>query len=124
MQHVLDVYTTTKFIQPNMVNSFKYQGVKILNDLKKINIYQNNVSKSKFWKELKSKLLSNLRSLIVLSCRVFYLFCSNQFLSAFSSSYPVATSVLIICAKNVLRYSNNHSTEMHFTCRWSLKNSF
>ena len=28
--------------------SFKYQGVKILNDLKKINIYQNNVSKSKF----------------------------------------------------------------------------
>ena len=33
--------------------------VKILIDLKKINIYQNNVSKSKFWKELKSKLLSN-----------------------------------------------------------------
>ena len=30
------------------INSFKYQGVKILNDLKKINIYQNNVSKSKF----------------------------------------------------------------------------
>ena len=41
------------------INLFKYQGVKILNDLKKINIYQNNVSKSKFLKELKSKLLSN-----------------------------------------------------------------
>ena len=41
------------------INSFKYQGVQILNDLKKINIYQNNVSKYKFWKELKSKLLSN-----------------------------------------------------------------
>ena len=41
------------------INSFKYQGVKILNDPKKINIYQNNASKSKLWKELKSKLLSN-----------------------------------------------------------------
>ena len=29
--------------------SFKYQGVKILNDLKKINIYQNNASKSRYF---------------------------------------------------------------------------
>ena len=32
------------------IKSFKYQGLKILNDLKKINIYQNNASKFKFWK--------------------------------------------------------------------------
>ena len=52
VQHVLDVYTTTKLYTTKYdINSFKYQGVKILNDLKKINIYQN---KSKFWKELKS----------------------------------------------------------------------
>ena len=43
--HYNKVYTTKYGI-----NSFKYQGVKILNDLKKINIYQNNASKSKFWK--------------------------------------------------------------------------
>ena len=60
VQHVLDVYTTTKVYTTKYgINLFKYQGVKILNDLRKINIYQNNVSKSKFWKELKSKLLSN-----------------------------------------------------------------
>ena len=41
------------------MNSFKYQGAKILNDPKKISIYQNNANKSKFWKELKPKLLSN-----------------------------------------------------------------
>ena len=44
--HYNKVYTTKYG-----TNSFKYQGVKILNDLKKKNIYQN---KSKFWKELKS----------------------------------------------------------------------
>ena len=37
--HYSKVYTTKYGIY-----SFKYQGVKILNDLKKINIYQNNVS--------------------------------------------------------------------------------
>ena len=52
--HYNNVYTTKYGI-----NSYKYQGVKILNDLKMINIYQNNASKSKFLKELKSKLLSN-----------------------------------------------------------------
>ena len=76
------------------MNSFKYQGVMILNDLKNINIYQN---KSKFWKELKSNYVA-------------YLFRSNQILSTFCSSYPVATSVLIV-----------ESVEMHFTCRWSQK---
>ena len=43
--HYNKVYTTKYGIK-----LFKYQGVKILNDLKKINIYQNNASKSKFWK--------------------------------------------------------------------------
>ena len=43
--HYNKVYTTKYGIK-----LFKYQGVKILNDLKKINTYQNNVSKSKFWK--------------------------------------------------------------------------
>ena len=46
------------------INSFKYQGVKIFNDLKKINIYQNNVSKS----------IIQLRSLIVLACGFFIYF--------------------------------------------------
>ena len=40
------------------IKSFKYQGVKILNDLKTMNIYKNSVRKSKFMKELKSDLLS------------------------------------------------------------------
>ena len=44
--HYNKVYTTKYGI-----HSFKYQGVKILNHLKKINIYQN---KSKFWEELKT----------------------------------------------------------------------
>ena len=51
----LQQFYTTKY----GINSFKYQEVKILNDLKKINIYQNNESKSKLLEELKSKLLSN-----------------------------------------------------------------
>ena len=37
--HYNKVYTTKYGIK-----LFKYQGVKILNDLKKINIYQNNAS--------------------------------------------------------------------------------
>ena len=41
------------------IKSFKYQGVKILNDLKDMCIYQNANSKSKFIKELKSDLLSS-----------------------------------------------------------------
>ena len=40
------------------IKSFKYQGVKILNDLKDMNIYQNSTKKSVFLKELKSDLLS------------------------------------------------------------------
>ena len=40
------------------INSFKYQGVKILNDLKNMSIYQNSDKKSVFLKELKSDLLS------------------------------------------------------------------
>ena len=40
------------------IKSFKYQGIKVLNDLKKMSIYQNTGSKSKFLKELKSDLLS------------------------------------------------------------------
>ena len=67
------------------INSFKSQGIKILNDLKKINFYQNNMSKS------------TLRSLILLSCRVFFIyFVLIKILSTFSSSYPVATSVFIV----------------------------
>ena len=117
--HYNEVYTTKYGINP-----FKYQEeVKILNDQRKINIFQNNVSKSKFWKELKSKLLSNY-VVWLFYLVVFYLFCSNQILSTFSSPYPVATSVLIVCAKIFLMYSNNHSTELHFTCRWSLKIRF
>ena len=40
------------------IKSFKYQGLKILNDLKKTSIYQNSRTKSKFLKDLKSDLLS------------------------------------------------------------------
>lgn len=40
------------------LKSFKYQGVKVLNDLKNMSIYQNTGSKSKFLKDLKSDLLS------------------------------------------------------------------
>ncbi len=39
--------------------SFKYKGVKVLNDLKNMHIYQNATSKTKFIKELKSDLLSS-----------------------------------------------------------------
>ena len=41
------------------LKSFKYQGIKILNDLKNMSIYQTATSKSKFAKELKSDLLSS-----------------------------------------------------------------
>ena len=40
------------------IQSFKYQGIKILNDLKKMPIYQNSPRKITFMKELKSQLLS------------------------------------------------------------------
>ena len=40
------------------IKSFKYQGLKVLNDLKKTSIYQNSRTKSKFLKDLKSDLLS------------------------------------------------------------------
>ena len=41
------------------LKSFKYQGIKILNDLKNMSIYQSATSKSKFVRELKSDLLSS-----------------------------------------------------------------
>ena len=41
------------------LKSFKYQGIKILNDLKNTSIYQTATSKSKFVWELKSNLLSS-----------------------------------------------------------------
>ena len=41
------------------LKSFKYQGIKILNDLKNMSIYQTATSKSKFVRELKSDLLSS-----------------------------------------------------------------
>ena len=41
------------------LKSFKYQGVKVLNKLKNMDIYQNAISKSKFLKELKSEFLSS-----------------------------------------------------------------
>ena len=41
------------------IQSFKYQGVKILNDLKNMPIYENSPSKAIFMKELKSQLLSS-----------------------------------------------------------------
>ena len=41
------------------IKSFKYQGVKILNDLKDMDCYQNSANKSIFLKELKSDLLSS-----------------------------------------------------------------
>ena len=44
------------------IKSFKYQGIKVLNDLKKMSTYQNTASKSKFLKELKSDLLSTYAS--------------------------------------------------------------
>ena len=40
------------------MKSFKYQGIKILNDLKNMSIYQNSRSKASFLKDLKSDLLS------------------------------------------------------------------
>ena len=49
-------------------------------------------------KELKSKLLSNYVAWLFYLV-VFYLFCSNQIRSTFSSPYLVATSVLIVYAK-------------------------
>ena len=109
------------------INSFKYQGVKILNDLQMINIYQNNASKIQFLKELKSKRLSNYSLIVQVVCFFLIYFFIHFVLIKFVLLFPpyhVATSVLIVCAKNVLRYLNNYSTEMHFTCRWSLKISF
>ena len=41
------------------IKSFKYQGIKILNDLKNMCIYQDASSKGNFLKELKSDLLSS-----------------------------------------------------------------
>ena len=41
------------------LKSFKYQGIKILSDLKNMSIYQTATSKSKFVRELKSDLLSS-----------------------------------------------------------------
>ena len=41
------------------IKSFKYQGIKILNDLKSMRIYQDATCKSYFMKELKSDLLSS-----------------------------------------------------------------
>ena len=40
------------------IQSFKYQGIKVLNGLKNMSIYQNSPSKPIFLKELKSHLLS------------------------------------------------------------------
>ena len=40
------------------INSFKYQGINIINNLKKLTIYQNTHVKSKFLKQLKTSLLS------------------------------------------------------------------
>ena len=40
------------------IQSFKYQGIKVLNGLKNMPIYQNSPSKVVFMKELKSQLLS------------------------------------------------------------------
>ena len=41
------------------IQSFKYQGIKVLNGLKNMSIYQNSPSKAIFLKELKSDLLSS-----------------------------------------------------------------
>ena len=41
------------------IKSFKYQGVKILNDLKNMSIYQDATNKKSFLKRLKSDLLSS-----------------------------------------------------------------
>ena len=41
------------------IKSFKYQGIKILNDLKSMRIYQDAICKSYFMKELKSDILSS-----------------------------------------------------------------
>ena len=42
------------------VCSFKYQGIHILNSLKKLNIYKDTQSKKKFVKDLKSYFLWNI----------------------------------------------------------------
>ena len=43
------------------VCSFKYQGIHILNSLKKLNIYKDTQSKKKFVKDLKSYFLLEYR---------------------------------------------------------------
>ena len=40
------------------IKSFKYQGIKVLNNMKNMSIYEKTSKKSKFLKELKSDLLS------------------------------------------------------------------
>ena len=59
-QHPKEVCTIVKVqTYKHGIKSFKYQGIKILNDLKKMDIYQNTNSKCNFLKELKLDLLSS-----------------------------------------------------------------
>ena len=59
-QLLKEVYTHT---YKHGIKSFKYQGIKILNDLKSMRIYQDATCKSYFMKELKSDLSSSYTTL-------------------------------------------------------------
>ena len=53
-----NLYYSKVYTSKYSIKSFKYQGIKILNYLKSIYIYQNAISKSFFQKQLKAELLS------------------------------------------------------------------
>ena len=53
-----NLYYSKVYTSKYGIKSFKYQGVKILNYLKSMDIYQNAISKSFFLKQLKAELLS------------------------------------------------------------------
>ena len=53
-----NLYYSKAYTSKYGIKSFKYQGVKILNYLKSMDIYQNAISKSFFLKQLKAELLS------------------------------------------------------------------
>ena len=50
-----NLYYSKVYTSKYGIKSFKYQGVKILNYLKSMDIYQNAISKSFFLKQLKAE---------------------------------------------------------------------
>ena len=86
------------------IQSFKYQGIKVLNGLKNMPFYQNSPNKTIFIKKLESQLLSSYTQQVFCQCMSirqsvrFKFVRLSVFLSAYLSVYlPVNLSVCYVC---------------------------